>query len=121
MGRVRKYPTRLEGKITWLLADGSYVSQSDLQAVFRSAAEVAFDCCDRLDPAYPISYTVTLQRREKDFFEGGLQGTEAGEKISGLVRCRLYSNPNGFALTGTWIEEARRYEWFAELTPVAPK
>ena len=76
MGGVMKYPTRLEGKITWLLADGSYVSQSELRAVFRSTDEVAFDCCDRSDPAYPISYTVTLQRREKDFFEGGFQGME---------------------------------------------
>jgi hypothetical protein len=116
-----RYPRPLEGKITWLLADGSYVSQSDVAAVYRSADEIAFDCCDRSDPAYPISYTVTLHRRDKDFLEGNFQYMESGETISGPVRCRLYSNPNGFALIGTWIEEATRYDWFAELTPVAPK
>ena len=72
------------------------------------ADKIAFDCCDRSDPAYPISHTVTLHRKDDGFLEGNFQYMESGEKISGPVRCRLYSNTNGFALIGSWIEKAAR-------------
>ncbi len=105
-----------DGKITWLLLDGSEVIQSDLRAIFRPGGEIVFDCRDELDPRWPISYTVTL-KHANDSIEGSFKCTQGGVTSSGPVRGRLYSNSTGFVLVGTWIEEAKRYDWFAQLGP----
>jgi hypothetical protein len=105
----------VDGEITWFLRDGSELSQSTLRGILRGTDEIAFDCCDMSEPASPRPYNVSLKKIGLDSFEGEFRCTARDAPPSGPVRCRLYANSEGFALVGVWIEEAKRYEWFAEL------
>jgi hypothetical protein len=60
-------------------------------------------------------------RTDGDRFEGEFTVVKGSSQASGRVTCRRYTGTNGTALTGVWLEDGKRYLWFAEFPPETSK
>ncbi len=112
-------PNKLLGNVTWLEAqESSYGRYPVVRAISRPPTEIVIDC-DCGEPHKPYLYTITLRCSEDGTVQGSFVASSGSNISTGSATGRCYQSPTGYVITGLWVEDGSKSEFFAELTAVA--
>lgn len=101
----------MAGTIGWAVEGDVLVNLPIIRALLRQD-ELVIDC------ETPYKYTITLKRTASCSYQGEFDGHLGKDHWTVKATGALYSNENGYAIIGDWLEDTYEYKWWAELREV---
>jgi hypothetical protein len=106
---ARRKLVKMHGPAAWLENLGATPGQIS-RAILHEDKRLVIDLeCEG------YKYSITLERRSGDLFEGSWSCQDAGMTYTGAASGRLYSSPSSEFFFEDWTEEGTRFQWWAEL------